>query len=769
YGGGFSFVMVLSVVKGLVVGLCGVRVITKVMLSNTEDPLPVQLIIKGVHKSSALMTLDLKSIRINLSLQTCNKAIAACRAHHNTGTEIAMKVLAPYNNTSETYLTYLHNTSKDICIEQQLKILIERDDQEKILYYQHGDILAPENSFEHYYQLTVSDELWLKQGCDCGHFCFGIDRKYDLNNEKAPVIVIVIEDQAGYGSSLVFSLCDKENHHIIQIAVQAVQANIPCSDPNCLHQYNYINLLDRKEFRRQLEYASNWYPLARIDKHRSTKLALQGLVRNTILCWFHIMATLGEYLRIWKVDWLLRYPIALVFKIIDNLIRDLKMNWICDEWQQSFIDGGRMLQVYDQANTVVKFIERLYEIRIFQEALVQKELGEINFDAGLATYWNMCMIEHRQMLPKKSVNKKCCINQGHLYVLLGLVLPIPKKMNYMLVEKQSRRFCSLYNFYPVNISTRISEKLNDMIIKLVNRDNLHIPETHYLVNVISGECTCYDYIWNGLFRDVCKHVHAARLYIEVLYGKIYIQEIKERLVKHFKNKERTVAPEKKNYIIHNSYKRIIIAKDPFHPIDNKPILITSGAPKNNGTKLRKNSQIFYSNNIQFNKTENTYINKVNQEHNSFDNSILFEVPIDFNEQEHNSFDEFLIDCNNQEYNSFDNSILSEVPIDYNESASRFVNPHSICRRNTTRTRNKRQNSSQTPNNKQRNDATFTIKKSLEELFLEKEYMWNPQAFTNAALAKRLRLDDNPAENGVKLYRWISNRKVRAKNGKENSN
>ncbi|CAG8676879.1 3431_t:CDS:2, partial [Cetraspora pellucida] len=393
-------------------------------------------------------------------LQTYDKVIAARHAHHNTGTKIAMKVLAPYNNTNETYLTYLHNTSKDICMEQQLKRLIEQDD---------------------------------------------------------------------------------------------------------------------------VRLRENIGPWTVLDQLVTTHLKEQGKI--------------------------------------------------------------------------------LYYQR---EALVQEELGEINFDAGLATYWNMRTIEHRQMLPKKLVDKKCRINQRRLYVLLGLVLPILEKMNYMLVKKQSRRFCSPYNFYPVNISTRISEKLNDMIIKLVNRDNLHIPETHYLVNVISGE---YTNVGNNIFFPI---------------------------------------------------ERIIIAKDPFRLIDDKPIPVTSGAPKNNGAKLRKNSQIFHSNDIQFNETENTHINEVNQEHNSFDNSILSEVPIDFNEQEHNSFDEFLIDCNDQEYNSFDNSILSEVPIDYNESASRFVDPHSIRRRNTTRTRNKHRNSSQTPNNEQRNDATSTIKRSLEELFLEKE-------------------------------------------------
>ncbi|RIB05642.1 hypothetical protein C2G38_2219090 [Gigaspora rosea] len=537
---------------------CGVIVITKVMLSNVKNPLPVQLIIKGVHRSSALMTPDLKSTRINLSLQTYDKVIVARRAHHNTGTEIAMKVLAPYNNTNETYLTYLHNTSKNICTEQQLKRLIERDDvwlRENIGPWTILDQL-----------LTVSNELWLKQGCDCGQFCFGIDGKYDLNNEKAPVIAIVIEDQVGYGSLLAFSLCYKENHYTIRIAVQAVQANIPCNNPNCLHQYYYSNLPDGKGFLRQLECTSNWYPLAMIDKYRPTKLALQGLVRGRSKSDEEVAKIEKEYEEF--INFLPRDN-----NIKDNLIRDLQMNWICDEWRQSFIDGGRMPQVYDQANvkpmttnnftewmhkivearrseiqTVVKFIERLSGIRIFREALVQEELGEINFDAGLAT-----------------------------------------------------------------------DEVYQEILQL------------------------YSDIGNNIF---------------------FLME------------------------------RMMIATDPFRPINDIP--------------------------IPFDTTEHTHLNEVNQE------------------------------CCNE--NSFENSILSEIPINCSESAPRFADPHSIRRRNTTRIQNKYQNCSQAPNNEQGNDTTSTIKRLLEELFHEKECAWNPKEFTNAALAKRLRLDDNPAENGMKLYR-----------------
>ncbi|CAG8664811.1 12325_t:CDS:2, partial [Cetraspora pellucida] len=89
----------------------------------------------------------------------------------------------------------------------------------------------PENSSKQYYQLIVSDKMWLKLGHDYDQFCFRIDGKYDLNNKKTPVLAIVIENQAGYRSSLAFGLNNKENHHIIQMAVQAVKVNISYDDP----------------------------------------------------------------------------------------------------------------------------------------------------------------------------------------------------------------------------------------------------------------------------------------------------------------------------------------------------------------------------------------------------------------------------------------------------------------------------------------------------------------------------------------------------------
>jgi len=52
-----------------------------------------------------------------------------------------------------------------------------------VLYYQQPDL---SNAADRYYQLTVSDEFWLKNGRDYGQYYLGIDGKYDLNIDQAP-------------------------------------------------------------------------------------------------------------------------------------------------------------------------------------------------------------------------------------------------------------------------------------------------------------------------------------------------------------------------------------------------------------------------------------------------------------------------------------------------------------------------------------------------------------------------------------------------------
>ncbi|GBC02580.1 hypothetical protein RclHR1_00470010 [Rhizophagus clarus] len=63
-----------------------------------------------------------------------------------------------------------------------------------------------------------------------GKYCIGIDSKYDLNNDRAPVLAVVAENDAGFGTPLAFGLSNKENNWTTSIALKSLKNNIPCDD-----------------------------------------------------------------------------------------------------------------------------------------------------------------------------------------------------------------------------------------------------------------------------------------------------------------------------------------------------------------------------------------------------------------------------------------------------------------------------------------------------------------------------------------------------------
>jgi len=83
---------------------------------------------------------------------------------------------------------------------------------------------------------------------------------------------------------------------------------MPCSEPQCNHPWHYEDLPNEKGFKRIRDCQSTrtWCPIAMIDKHWPTKIGVQGLLRGTILCWFHIMQTLNDHLKEWNIPHQLR-------------------------------------------------------------------------------------------------------------------------------------------------------------------------------------------------------------------------------------------------------------------------------------------------------------------------------------------------------------------------------------------------------------------------------------------------------------------------------
>ncbi|CAB4408490.1 unnamed protein product [Rhizophagus irregularis] len=273
--------------------------------------------------------------RINLDLSTRDMVLKSRRADHHTAKGIKMKMLAPLNGASEETIREALNNKQRVCSNEKLRKLIARDDKrfkdnagpwtilhnmvEKILkpngfvlYYQIANPHEPEDSPARYYQLTVSDEFWLRNGRDFGKICIGLDGKYDLNIDRAPVLSIVVENNASCGTPLAFTLSNKENHMTIRMAVSAVKQNIPCNNNNCEHNWYYEDLHDAKGFKRICPCSQNnlWNPYMMIDKHRPSKLGIEGLTCGAILCWFHIMQTLGNHLKEWQIPQQFRYPIA---------------------------------------------------------------------------------------------------------------------------------------------------------------------------------------------------------------------------------------------------------------------------------------------------------------------------------------------------------------------------------------------------------------------------------------------------------------------------
>ncbi|CAG8749969.1 3895_t:CDS:2, partial [Gigaspora rosea] len=452
---------------------CSVRVHSFSRLSYLNSSHPLRIKIEGTHLPSNILNAVVPKIsRINLTREVQDKIIISRHADHRTTKGIKGKLLVSLNGASEEELNNALLNSREICNNIKLKrfithedkrlkdnsgpwtilnYLIEEDLKSKgyILYYQQPDLSEPEDSPEHYYQLTVSDEFWLRNGRKFGQFYIGIDGKYDLNIDHAPVLTMVVENNTGHGTPLA--------------------SNIPCADLTCEHPWHYEDLPNQKGFQRIRDCASNqpWNPTAMIDKHRLTKRGVDGIIRGTILCWFHIMQTFGENLKQWNIPHSLRS---------DN-------NWICDEWRMQFIDAGRLPissqnpittnnytermnrtieSQLTEKQTVVTFIERLYGIKLLCENLCSEGTNKSVYEAGLVTLLNAQSIEQ------------------------------------------------------------------PMMKQLVKDYEVELRDGFYIMNIITGRCPlCLDYIWNGPFYDVYKHHHAAQIFLQGNCSKI-IQETKKK-------------------------------------------------------------------------------------------------------------------------------------------------------------------------------------------------------------------------------------------------
>ncbi|PKY61806.1 hypothetical protein RhiirA4_432072 [Rhizophagus irregularis] len=277
--------------------LCKVRIISESKLSwlNKEKPLKIKIV--GLHLPTNIPIHSPKISRLNLSRQVRDNIIVDRRSDHRTANSVKSKLLAPFNGAEENVLKEALTNQRQICNHDKLRSFLMRDDRR-----------LKENADEkHFYQLTLSNEFWLQNSKKFGQECIGMDSKHDLNNDRAPVLVFVVENNAGSGTPLAFGLSNKENQWTIKLSIIAIKKNIPCDRDDCEHKWNYVNLPNGMGFERVRECNSfNWNPFVMTDKHRPSKIAVTNILRGTILCWFHIMQTIGENFNQWNIPWSLR-------------------------------------------------------------------------------------------------------------------------------------------------------------------------------------------------------------------------------------------------------------------------------------------------------------------------------------------------------------------------------------------------------------------------------------------------------------------------------
>src|SRR5581483_2840641 len=178
--------------------LCKVRVISECRLSWLKSGTPLRIYIEGVHRpSQQFVSNNIPKIsRINLTYAVRDMIAISRRADHRTAKGIKAKILTPFNGASEKIISNALASQREICDNNKLRQLIARDDrklkddtgpwtqldylinnilksQGAILHYQIADTNQPDNSPDRYYQLTFSDEFWLKNARDYGKTCIG--------------------------------------------------------------------------------------------------------------------------------------------------------------------------------------------------------------------------------------------------------------------------------------------------------------------------------------------------------------------------------------------------------------------------------------------------------------------------------------------------------------------------------------------------------------------------------------------------------------------
>jgi len=174
--------------------LCQVRVKSKVHFFSLTTSHPLLIKIYRTHTPSNIIannSLTPKIERLNLLKVVRDNVLLSRRADHRSAKGIKSKLLALVNSANEETLSQVLTSQRVVCTDNKLKQLVTRDDKRLkdhvgswtilhnliietlklkgyILYYQQPNTLFPENSSQRFYQLTLSDDFWLKNTRDFG-------------------------------------------------------------------------------------------------------------------------------------------------------------------------------------------------------------------------------------------------------------------------------------------------------------------------------------------------------------------------------------------------------------------------------------------------------------------------------------------------------------------------------------------------------------------------------------------------------------------------
>ncbi|CAG8586258.1 11429_t:CDS:2, partial [Funneliformis caledonium] len=599
---------------------CRLRVVTESRLSWIKTSHQLKIKIEGWHlPPNVLLTHEPQVTRVNLTRSTRDKIIISRRADRWTADDVKNKILVSKQGATEADLHQEVVKNRDICNSKQLKRLIIRDDRRvrdnsghwtllqnyiqdvlkprgHVLYYHVPDLSAPEDSPERYYQLIVSDDLWLMNGRNYGHYCFCIDGNNELNMDKATVLTMVVETD--------LALSNGDDKAPVRCAITAIRKNLPCNLEDCEHSWYYEDLPNERGFKRirKCSQEQPWNPIAMIDQHLPTKKVLDGVVARTCLSWTFLMQKLAEKFKAWDVSRALRYPIALGFKLIgrsrteeesadmalifkefidslqltcaqkNSIKEDLDINWMSDEWRAMIVDSCRQYPEQDSDQlrkpmttnnlteritkrvvaqldgklTPLAFLERLFGIKLCRDVLHADNLtsGDNQDNAGLIAFFNSQSFDHHDYYSKtqKPADMVRNLNLGRFYFLSGLVKPTYDPYCYYVKRhgESSLTLTSSYDGKLISLDENVMEKLNVMMNRFIAGYGANVQEGYYMANIKTGECLlCYDFIWNGRFRDTCKHVHAAKLYSEAHGGDFdsLINETKIKLIEYFNCRE----------------------------------------------------------------------------------------------------------------------------------------------------------------------------------------------------------------------------------------